>query len=102
MEDEFETSAYPPLRTRKIDLLFVGVSFVKDVASAVTEAIGDVQQLVAMHANWQVERSSFTSRLPWSWSRCWLRWRTSEARGSAAGDSDRAGGCDLCSVKGRF
>lgn len=59
MEDEFETSAYPPLRTRKIDLLFVGVSFVKDVASAVTEAIGDVQQLVAMHANWQVEREQF-------------------------------------------
>lgn len=59
MEDEDYESYVPARRLQKIDILIVGLELARMASYAVTNTLESAVQLVAAHANYNVERQQF-------------------------------------------
>lgn len=65
MEDEefetvwLETSAPLSRKFYKVDLLVLGLNFMRGVAQAAAETLETAVDIAAMHANWQIDREAF-------------------------------------------
>jgi hypothetical protein len=62
-EEEYDDEDYetwvPNRRFRKVDVVVLGVNFAYRLVGAVHSTLEDVVQLVAGHANFEVERDTF-------------------------------------------